>query len=158
MTKFSNYGCITLLQRPELFTSFIKKQSNYTNICIVLLRFVNILKIWFQYKLCYCLIILVLHWKILISDCLLFKKRRLPAAPTKVGFDIFPWNFVHVVCVAMPKNFCADFFVLFLFCILRSTNSDKIQFSWHYFAGISKKKACVKVGTLRNFDLFRQQT
>ena len=68
MAKLSNYGCITLPQRPELFTSFIEKQSNYTNICIVLLRFVNILKIWFQYKLCYCLIILVLHWKILISD------------------------------------------------------------------------------------------
>ena len=122
LMQWSNYCCITLEQGHYLRHLLKSKQSNYINICIVL-RFVNILKIWFQYKLCYCLIILVLHWKTLISDfwqrlvlCkkkkqfLLFKKRRLLGAPTKVGFTIFPWNFALVLYVAMAKNLCLDFF------------------------------------------------
>ena len=47
------------------------------------------------------------------KQCLLFKKRRYSGAPTKVGFTIFPWDFVHLFYVAMPKNLCVDFFVLF---------------------------------------------
>ena len=62
------------------------------------------------------------------NQCLLFNKWRFPGAPTKVEFNIFPWYFAYVVYVAVPKSMRVDIFVLFMFCFLRFTNSEKIQF------------------------------
>ena len=105
------------------------KQSKHYNVCIVLLRYVNILNIGFWYKRCYCLIMLILHWKTLVNDfwqrlvlyrkpCLLFKKWTFSGDPTKVRRTIFHWNFVHMLCVALPRNLWVDF-VLLLFCFLK---------------------------------------
>ena len=137
----------------------------------------KILKIWFQYKLSYCLIILVLHWKVLISDfwerlilckkpMSLFKKRRLPGAPAKGGFTILPWNFVRVLYIAIPV--CGFFFcfVLVLFSKIYQFRKNTIfltLFCKHFY-GERMRKISEKnnnlywVGTLRNFDLFRWKT
>ena len=73
------------------------------------------------------------------NQCLLFKKRRLLGASSKVGFTIFPWHFAQVLHVASSKNLWQDFFALFLFCFLRSTNSEKIL-----LRRFSKKNTCAK--------------
>ena len=138
----------------------------------------NILNIWFQYKHYYCSNIPVLNWKMLVRDfwqglilyqksCFLFKKWKLPGAPTNVGLTIFPWHFAHMLYVALPKYLVWIFLFCFCFVFLRSTNSGKIQCSSQLFVGIAKEntraqfseknKLCY-VETLKKFDLFRQNT
>ena len=135
----------------------------------------------FSKKSCFCLIILVLHWKILVSDfwqrlvlyqkpCLLLKKRKPQGAPTKVGFTIFPWHFVHVLYVAMPKNLCMDLFVLLLFWFLRIYQFKKITsflaLSCRHSEGEHMYKIWKKGNTLcwvgtswvGNIDCFKQKT
>ena len=103
---------------------------------------------WFYYKLCFCLTMLVLHGKILVtfdkdllftkSHVFYLKKWKLPGALAELGFTIYPWNFAHLLYAATPKRSCVDFFVF-----LRYTNWEKIWFN-EYLAGNCQEKACAK--------------
>lgn len=77
---------------------------------------------------------------------------------------IFLWNFAHMLYVVIPANLYTEFFVLFfthkeisenlvswsrwkqgLFtCFLRSTDSENLLFSSHFFVGMADKNTCAK--------------
>ena len=113
------------------------------------------------------------YWWVTFHKDLFFAKNNvfclwLSGALSKVGFTIFPWKFSQVLYAATFKNLCVDLSVLFFFCFLRSTNSEKILL--RFFVGISKKNPKFQRKTtnsaaleirkleLRNFDLFRRKT
>ena len=109
-----------MFAKRKNFENFAIRESFFIKVLDFSTNFVNVWLYWFCIEN-YC-------WGIFDKD-MFFAKFNVWCLKNENFQELHFWSFAHLLYVATPKNLCMDFSVLFLFCFLRSTISEKIQLS-----------------------------